>query len=342
VKILDSKQFDGKTVLITGGAGSLGQALTRKLLEYDVHSIRVYSRNESKQVEMESKLKDSRVRYLIGDIRDLPRLTRAMEGVDIVFHAAALKHVPVIEYNPFEAVNTNVIGTQNVISACIAEDVEIAVAIGTDKAVSPLNAYGATKLLMEKLFISANNYLDKRRHKTKFIALRYGNVLGSSGSVVPLFINQIKNNKKITITDQKMTRFSITMDDALNFILESTLIGKGSEVFIPKLLAYQISDIQDALFEILKEVEIENISLRPGEKMDETLINEHEARYAWELGNKYVLFSSEKDEEVIKQTYQGIQKFSNNLKNYSSNNVELIGKEELKKIFEKSSMFNST
>jgi UDP-N-acetylglucosamine 4,6-dehydratase/UDP-glucose 4-epimerase len=211
--------FDGKKVLITGGTGSLGQALTKRLLKTKVDTIRIFSRNESKQVTMQSKFLDERLRFFIGDVRDLSRLNRAMEGVDIVFHAAALKHVPIIEYNPFEAIKTNVIGSQNVIDACLHENVEVAVGVGTDKAVSPLNTYGATKLLMEKLFLTANNYLDIQRHRTKFVALRYGNVLGSSGSVVPRFIEQMKAKKKITITDPNMTRFSITMNEALDFIL---------------------------------------------------------------------------------------------------------------------------
>jgi len=184
------KKIDGKTVVITGGTGSLGQALTKRLLKTKVQTIRIFSRNENKQVTMLENIedKDQRLRFFIGDVRDSHRLRHALEGADIVFHAAALKHVPVIEYNPFEAIKTNVIGSQNVIDACLHQNVDIAVGIGTDKAVSPLNTYGATKLLMEKLFVTANNYLNPEKHKTKFLALRYGNVLGSSGSVVPKFV----------------------------------------------------------------------------------------------------------------------------------------------------------
>jgi len=241
--------YKGKKILITGGTGSLGQALTKKLLKEEVDVIRIFSRNENKQVTMESKFEDDRLRFLLGDIRDQVRLERALENVDIVFHAAALKHVPVVEYNPFEAIKTNVIGSSNVIEACLHENVEIAVGIGTDKAVSPLNTYGATKLLMEKLFITAGNYLDQRKHKTKFLALRYGNVLGSSGSVIPKFIEQIKNGKKISITDPNMTRFSITMDEALEFILSSVSMSKGSEVFVPKIKSYKIETVKDAMKE---------------------------------------------------------------------------------------------
>ena len=226
--------FDGKNVLITGGTGSLGQALTSKLLKSKVNQIRIFSRNELKQIEMEEKFHDSRLRFFIGDVRDLARLELAFEDADYVFHAAALKHVPKVEYNPFESIKTNIIGSENVIAASIKNNVKKAICIGTDKAVSPLNTYGATKLLMEKLFVSANNYLNEDRHPTKFIAVRYGNVLGSSGSVVPKFIELIKNKKKITITSPEMTRFSITMDEALNFILNALYHGKGSEIFVPK------------------------------------------------------------------------------------------------------------
>ena len=227
---MNTHMFEGKKILITGGTGSLGQALTKRLLKSNVDTVRIFSRNESKQIEMESNFKDERLRFFLGDVRDLNRLKRAIEDIDFVFHAAALKHVPKIEYNPFEAIKTNVMGSQNVIDACLEEGVTKAICIGTDKAVSPLNTYGATKLLMEKLFVTANNYLNPERHPTRFIAVRYGNVLGSSGSVVPKFIEQIKNQQKISITDPNMTRFSITMDEALDFVLESTIKGEGSEV----------------------------------------------------------------------------------------------------------------
>ena len=187
--------FDGKSVLITGGTGSLGTALTQRLLGNNVKQIRIFSRNELKQIEMESKFHDDRLRFLVGDIRELPRLVRATEEVDYVFHAAALKHVPKIEYNPFEAIKTNVNGSQNVIDACLQNNVEKAICIGTDKAVSPLNTYGATKLLMEKLFVTAQRYSNPKKHRTIFSAVRYGNVFGSSGSVIPKFIEQIKNNQ---------------------------------------------------------------------------------------------------------------------------------------------------
>jgi len=323
--------FEGKKILITGGTGSLGTALTRRLLTMDVDAIRIFSRNEEKQIQMESNFSDNRLRFLLGDIRDFPRLSRATEDIDFVFHAAALKHVPKIEYNPFEAIQTNVIGSQNVIEACIKNQVKKAICIGTDKAVSPLNTYGATKLLMEKLFVTANNFLDKEKQPPKFIAVRYGNVLGSSGSVVPKMIQQIKNDKKITITDPKMTRFSITMKEALDFILHASTIGKGSEIFVPKLSAYSIEGLSKMLQELFGKSEEQIIGIRPGEKLHETLINREEIRYSKEIENMYMitnpLYPLFHDDE-IKTTYPGIKNIEN-MTEYSSNNVDLIPKETL-------------
>tara|TARA_B100000745_G_scaffold14510_1_gene10601 strand:- start:852 stop:1850 length:999 start_codon:yes stop_codon:yes gene_type:complete len=331
--------FENKKILITGGTGSLGTALTKRLLNLNVDTVRIYSRNESKQISMESEILDDRIRYLIGDVRDLPRLEKALEGIDIVFHAAALKHVPVIEYNPFEAIKTNVLGTQNLIDACLKENVETVVGIGTDKAVSPLNTYGATKLLMEKLLTTAQNYLDIDKYRTKFLAVRYGNVLGSSGSVLPKFVSQIKKKQKITITDPNMTRFSLTMDEALDFILKSTSIGKGTEVFVPKLKAYSINGLKESLFELLENTGEKIISLRPGEKMHETLLNSDELRYVWELDDKYVLFNSAKQEDEIENSYPKIKKLE--ISNaYSSNTVEKLTKDELNKIILKSKLLD--
>jgi len=323
----------GKKVLITGGTGSLGIALTKRLLQENVDTIRIFSRNENKQLEMDSKFHDDRLRFLLGDVRDYNRLTRAFEDIDIVFHAAALKHVPIIEYNPFEAIKTNVIGSQNVIDACLEEDVEKAICVGTDKAVSPLNTYGATKLLMEKLFITASNYLKKERHKTKFIALRYGNVLGSSGSVIPKFINQIKNNGKITITDSNMTRFSISIDEALDFILKATEIGKGSEIFVPKLRAYSLMDVKDALFDLLGKTDEQIVGIRPGEKLHEILINNDEMNYCWEYQEMYMIVDPSLRKFISLTNELPEKKKIENMEVYSSDAVEKISKEELKKIF---------
>ena len=326
--------FDDKTILITGGTGSLGQALANRLLENNVKSVRIFSRNESKQIEMESKIKDSRLRFFLGDVRDAQRLTKAVEDVDIVFHAAALKHVPKIEYNPFEAIKTNVVGSQNVIDACLTNNIEKVICVGTDKAVSPLNTYGATKLLMEKLFVSANNYLSKDKYKSKFYAVRYGNVLGSSGSVIPLFIQQIKSKQKITITDPNMTRFSLSMDDALDFILKTTQLSHGSEVFVPKLRAYSIMDVAKALGDLLETSGEEVVGIRPGEKLNETLINDDEMRYCWEYNDVYLLANplySLFNDDAIKERYNGIIK-KNESDSYSSDKVDKIPIEELKQI----------
>jgi len=318
--------FKNKTILITGGTGSLGQALTKRLLKMDPKTIRIFSRNESKQIEMESEINDARLRFFLGDVRDYDRLVKAVEDVDFVFHAGALKHVPKIEYNPFEAVKTNILGSENVINACLNNNVEKAVCISTDKAVSPLNIYGATKLLMEKLFVTANNYLNPEKHRTKFFAVRYGNVLGSSGSVIPLFIKQIKSKKKISITDPSMTRFSITMDEALDFILHATELGTGSEIFVPKLRAYSLLDVKEMLFETLENTGEEIIGIRPGEKLNEVLINSEEIRYSWEVDDMYMISNPE-----IKKIYPKAEKIKN-MKLYSSDSVDKIPKDQLKQL----------
>ena len=324
--------FDGKTILITGGTGSLGRALTKKLLNSNVDTIRIFSRNESKQIEMESDFDDTRLRFFVGDVRDSERLFYATEDVDIVFHAAALKHVPKIEYNPFESIKTNVLGSQNVIDNSLRQNVEKVVCVGTDKAVSPLNTYGATKLLMEKLFVSANNYVNPEKHRTKFVAVRYGNVLGSSNSVIPKFIDLIKKNKPLTITDPKMTRFTITMDEALEFIFNATMIGKGSEIFIPKLKSYEMSILVEVLSELCGETKQEISGVRPGEKLHETLINHDEINYAWKINNMYMLANPHYklfNVKDILENYEGIKKIED-INSYSSDTAEKITKEELK------------
>ena len=325
--------FKNKKILITGGTGSLGRALTKRLLAEKVDVIRIFSRNENKQVTMQSEFNDDRLRFLIGDIRDFARLQRALDGIDIVFHAAALKHVPVVEYNPFEAINTNVIGSRNVVEACLSENIDRVIGVGTDKAVSPLNTYGATKLLMEKLFVTASNYLSDK-NKTKFISLRYGNVLGSSGSVIPKFIQQIKSNKKITITDPGMTRFSITMDEALDFILDSTISGHGSEVFVPKLRSYKIDDVKIVLQELLGNTGEEKIPVRQGEKFHETLINIDETITALESESKYIILQKKLSDQEINEHYPGFKRMILS-KPYSSDNVERIPKNILKNNIEK-------
>ncbi len=321
--------FDGKKVLITGGTGSLGKALTKKILETKVDTIRIFSRDELKQINMQSEIHDERLRFLIGDVREKDRLEMALEDIDIVIHAAALKHVPVAEYNPFEAVKTNVYGAQNLIESCLRKNVKLALAIGTDKAVAPLNTYGATKLLMERLFISANYY--KGKHETKFLCVRYGNVLGSRGSIVPLFVHQIKTGKKITITDPSMTRFNITMKQALELIFRALESAYGGEVYIPKLKAYKVGDVKEAILNLMKSKDNSiRIPVRPGEKYHESLISGDEIRNTFETKEDYLLLE-EQIQSQIKPESIGLIK-SNLNDRYSSDHVKLLTIDELKEI----------
>jgi len=323
--------FDGKKVLITGGTGSLGIALTKEILKTRVDTIRIYSRNESKQIEMQNEVNDTRLRFLIGDVRDKERLSKALEDIEIVIHAAALKHVPIVEYNPFEAIKTNVLGSQNVIECCLEEDVEIAICVGTDKAVSPLNTYGATKHLMEDLFTTASNYTNPKRHKTKFIAVRYGNVLASSNSVIPKFIEQIKKGKELTVTDFSMTRFNITMNQAIKLIFDSIKLGHGGEIFIPKLKSYKLETLKDALFEVFKtKVNVEKILVRPGEKFHESLINEEELRNTYETDEYYIILDKQMNSDTFSK-WDNLEE-TTRTEQYSSDKVELFTKDELIKI----------
>ena len=326
--------FDGKNVLITGGSGSLGTALTRKILESDVKAVRIFSRNESKQLEMQNEINDSRVRFLIGDVRDLDRLAMAMENVDVVIHAAALKHVPVVEYNPFEAIKTNILGTQNVIHACLKENVETAICIGTDKAVAPYNTYGSTKHLMERLFVTASNYLNPEQHKTRFICVRYGNVLGSSGSVIPKFIEQAKADKPISITDSTMTRFNITMNQAIDLIFKAIKNGFGGEIFIPKLKAYKLDILRDAIIDLLNSKSItEKIPVRPGEKFHESLISQDELRNTFENDENYIIIDAITQDNILKKWKNLVP--TNLTERYSSDKVDILTKDELKEILVK-------
>lgn len=320
--------FDGKKILITGGSGSLGRALTRKLLETNVDTIRIFSRNEFQQTQMQNMFDDKRLRFLIGDVREKERLSRALEDIQIVIHAAALKHVPVAEYNPFEFVKTNVYGTQNLIEACLDKNVETVLGVSTDKAVSPFNTYGATKFLMERLFVSANFY--KGNHDVKFFCVRYGNVLGSSGSIVPTFVNQIKEGKKITVTDPTMTRFNTTMNQALDFIIRALKNGTGGELFVPKLKAYKVGDIKDAIMELMKSNnETEITSIRPGEKYHESLISIDEIRNTYESKDDYIIFEEKTQNHKLKDSSAVKSSLTTQ---YSSDKVELLKKDEIKKI----------
>ena len=324
--------FENKKILITGGTGSLGISLTQRILKENPNSIRILSRNENNQISMSRKFPNED-RFHIGDIRDKERLIRSMEGVDVVIHTAALKHVDIIEYNPFESIKTNVIGTQNVIDACHYAGVKMAVGISTDKAVSPLNVYGATKLLTEKLFVSASNYVDKIQHPTNFVAIRYGNVLGSSGSVLPRFIELINSKKNIEITDPEMTRFTITMDDALEFIVNSMIKSKGSDTFVPKLKAYNIMDLKDALFEILGKTDYVITKIRPGEKLAEVLIGTDEIRNTLESKSDYVITQGIDTSKQLNEKYPNY-KTVEGMQIFSSENANKVSKKELIKMIE--------
>lgn len=279
--------LEDKVILITGGTGSLGTALVRRLLrDFSPRKVILFSRDEQKHFQMQQELPDRRVRFFIGDVRDKERLLRAFEGVDVVFHAAAMKHIPLAEYNPLEAIKTNIVGAEHVIDAALSLNVRRVVALSTDKAASPVNLYGATKLCMEKLFVAANSY--RGAHGTVFSVLRYGNVVGSRGSVIPLFARQ-REQGELTLTDPAMTRFWITLDQAVDLCLHAAAAARGGEVFVPQIPATDLATLAEA---IAPGCRWKTMGLRPGEKMHETLITEDEARQVVDRGRTYVITPS--------------------------------------------------
>jgi UDP-N-acetylglucosamine 4,6-dehydratase/5-epimerase len=278
--------WSDKVILLTGGTGSFGRKFAEVVLRnFGPKKLRIYSRDELKQHEMQidPRFKDPRLRFFIGDVRDRERLHRAMEGVNIVVHAAALKHVPVCEYNPFEAVKTNVLGTSNVIDVALDHQVERVMGISTDKAANPINLYGATKLCAEKLFTAANSYAGAK--DVKISCVRYGNVVGSRGSVAPIFMQQQKNGS-LTITDERMTRFWISLDQAVFFVCKCIERMKGGEIFVPKIPSMKVMDLADV---IGPACEKKLIGIRPGEKIHEILLTEDEARFAQEFDDFFVV-----------------------------------------------------
>ena len=277
--------LDGKTILVTGGTGSFGKKFTRMVLDrYDVNKLIIFSRDELKQAQMRTEFGNNpKLRFFIGDVRDKERLYRAFDGVDIVIHAAALKRVPECEYNPFEAIKTNVIGAQNIIDAAIDRGVSKIVALSTDKAVNPINLYGATKLCSDKLFIAGNSYVGGK--DIRFAVVRYGNVVGSRGSVVPLFL-QLKEAGKLPITDPRMTRFWITLEEGVEMVFTALEKMQGGEVFVPKIPSMKITDLAKA---IAPECELEIVGIRPGEKLHESLITASDARHTLEFDNYYII-----------------------------------------------------
>ena len=322
-----------KTILITGGTGSFGKSLTQSILSrFKPKKVIVYSRDELKQYEMQQVFPDnsgSPMRYFIGDVRDLPRLKMAMEGVDVVVHAAALKQVPAAEYNPFEAVKTNIIGGQNVIDAAIGAKVKKVVALSTDKAAAPINLYGATKLCSDKLFVAANNYAGE--HDIKFSVVRYGNVMGSRGSVIPFFLDR-KKTGILPITDERMTRFNITLQKGVDFVLECLEKMWGGELFVPKIPSYKILDVAKA---IAPDCKHEIVGIRPGEKLHEEMITETDSLNSVEFEKYFVVlpstplwniekFKKESDSSVGKMCEFG---FSYN----SGTNSKFLSVEEIRK-----------
>jgi UDP-N-acetylglucosamine 4,6-dehydratase len=281
----DEMDWKKQVVLITGGTGSFGRACIRILLdEYKPAKVIVFSRDELKQHEMrEAGFDQPNLRYFIGDVRDLSRLQRAMHGANVVIHAAALKQVPACEYNPMEAIKTNILGTANVIEAALEAGVSKVLALSTDKAVSPVNLYGATKLAAEKLTVQSNAYSGER--PARFSCVRYGNVIGSRGSVVPIFLRQ-RQNGKLSITDKRMTRFWLSLEQGVRFVLHSIDLMQGGEVFVPKLPSMSLMDLAKA---IAPQAKLEEVGVRPGEKLHEVLISEDEARTTVELDDMYVI-----------------------------------------------------
>ena len=283
--------LNGKSILITGGTGSLGQELVHTILDKwpNVKRLVVFSRDEQKQFLMNQKFsidKYNCLRYFIGDIRDYERLKRALKGIDYVIHAAAMKHVPIAEYNPMECVKTNVIGAENLINACLESDVQRVVALSTDKAAAPVNLYGATKLVSDKLFVAANNITGFK--SIKFSVVRYGNVMGSNGSVIPFFLDR-KKSGVLPITNPDMTRFNITLKEGVDMVLHALGNAWGGEIFVPKIPSYRIIDVADA---IGPECEKDYIGIRPGEKVHEEMITSSDSFYTYDLGKYYVIVPS--------------------------------------------------
>lgn len=322
------KTIDDKVILITGGTGSFGKNFIKHILQnFRPKKVIVFSRDELKQFQMQKEIDDKRLRFFIGDIRDLQRLRRAFRGVDVIVHAAALKQVPALEYNPFEAVKTNTIGSQNVIEAAIDEQVKKVLLISTDKAAQPINLYGATKLAAEKLFVSGNSY---GKGDTIFSVVRYGNVIGSRGSIIEQLIRQEKATK-VSITHPDMTRFWITLDQSFQLVLFALEKMEGGEIFIPKIPSMKLSDLFDAVVPLIKR---EITGVRPGEKMHEILLTDQESRHALELEKYYVIlpefhfFSN----NVYSKYYKNGKPLPNGFCFSSDTNEEWLSKDQFKKI----------
>lgn len=315
-----------KVVLVTGGTGSFGKKFIKRALELEVQKIIVFSRDELKQYEMAQEFTDSRIRFFIGDVRDKARLMRAFDGVDIVIHAAALKHVGACEYNPMEAIKTNIHGAQNIIDAAIDRGVEKVIALSTDKAASPVNLYGATKLASDKLFVAANSYAGSK--KTRFSVVRYGNVVGSRGSVVPFF-KKIRHTGTLPITDERMTRFWITLEQGVQFVIDNLTRMHGGEIFIPKIPSMNVVDLAKA---IGPECKIEIVGIRPGEKLHESMITVDDARQTVEFDTYYVI--QPEFPWWSKEYVNGGKSLPDGFEYISHTNDQWLSVEELRKLVE--------
>jgi len=317
-------------ILITGGTGSFGKNFAKFLLKnFEPKKVIIFSRDELKQFHLQQEIEDSRIRFFIGDVRDLSRLQRAFQGVDIVIHAAALKQVPALEYNPFEAVKTNILGTQNVVDAAIDQRVKKTILVSTDKAAHPVNLYGSTKLCAEKLFINGNMYSGGR---TKFSVVRYGNVIGSRGSIVDHLLKN-PNLPKVKITHEKMTRFWITLEQAFELVLHSLEDMAGGEIFIPKIPSMNLMDLFEAL---APKAEKEIIGIRPGEKLHEILLTKEEGRHGLEQEKYYIILPEQEKmfnlKERFKHHFEKSQKLSEDFYFSSKNNKNWLSIEDIKNI----------
>lgn len=326
--------FKGKTILVTGGTGSFGKAFTEHLIKFhsNFKKLIVFSRDELKQSEMiqDKKFDHPNIRFILGDIRDYSDIRRATQNVDIIIHAAALKQVPTAEYNPFQFIKTNILGSQNIIEAALDTNVKNVVALSTDKASSPINLYGATKLCSEKLFIAANNIKGKKN--ISFSVVRYGNVMGSRGSVIPLFLKFNKNNKQLTLTDKEMTRFNITLKESIELVLSSLKNSREGEIFIPKIPSFHILDLIKA---ITPNKKYKLIGVRPGEKIHEELISVYEGKSTVEFKNYYAILPTI-DQNTIKSycNKKGCKTVVSNFSYTSANNKNFLKVSEIKKLLD--------
>ena len=317
--------FKNKTLLITGGTGSFGNAVLKKFLATDINEIRIFSRDEKKQHDMRTDLKNEKVKFYIGDVRDFSSINSAMKGVDYVFHAAALKQVPSCEFYPIEAVRTNVLGTENVINAAINNNIKKVICLSTDKAVYPINAMGISKAMMEKVMV-ANSRLSGN---TILVGTRYGNVMASRGSVIPLFHEQIKNNQPITITDPSMTRFMMTLDDAVDLVLYAFKNGNSGDIFVQKSPSSTIGELAIAMKKIYNSnVELKVIGTRHAEKLYETLLSREEVQVAEDLGDYYRVAADNRDLNYNKYFTEGSSKIDN-FEDYHSHNTKRLLENEL-------------